>query len=108
MLVVSCRSLISSHRSKRSRKRSARSGDATSLKSQDLRSSQQELSINPNQMKKFAPDELKKIETIRLITADCHKDLGKLLENYKGTTAAIPIFGYPLICYSPNALEDTD
>ena len=58
--------------------------------------------------RKFEPSELKKIETIRLITQDCHKDLGKLLDDFSGTQARIPIFGYPLVCYSPVADELAD
>ena len=46
--------------------------------------------------------ELRKIETIRLITQDCYKDLGKLIDARKGQ---IPIFGYPQVCYSPNNQE---
>ena len=47
----------------------------------------------------FTYEELKKVDTIRKITKGNIKDLGELLNEGKGK---IPIFGYPLICYSPN------
>lgn len=47
----------------------------------------------------FSREEFKKIENIRLITKGNTKELGEILNEGKGN---IPIFGYPLICYSPN------
>lgn len=49
--------------------------------------------------KKFSMEQLKDIHTIRKINKNSFKDLSKLLNDGKGH---IPIFGYPLICYSPN------
>ena len=48
---------------------------------------------------KYDLRELRDIKTIRQITKGTYKDLGILINDRKGT---IPIFGYPLICYSPN------
>jgi hypothetical protein len=42
---------------------------------------------------------LKDIKQIRSITKDIYKDLDALVSEGKGK---IPIFGYPLICFSPN------
>ena len=42
--------------------------------------------------------DLKDINMIRKITKDSYKDLGDLLNSRK----QVPVFGYPLICYSPN------
>lgn len=47
---------------------------------------------------RFDLKELRDITMIRKITKDSYKDLGDLLNYGK----KIPIFGYPLICYSPN------
>ena len=51
----------------------------------------------------FTYEELKKVDTIRKITKGNIKDLGELLNEGKGK---IPIFGYPLICYSPNQTQE--
>ena len=48
---------------------------------------------------KFTMEQLKSIHTIHRINKNSFKDLSKLLSDGKGH---IPIFGYPLICYSPN------
>mmetsp|Transcript_4035 Transcript_4035/g.6048 ORF Transcript_4035/g.6048 Transcript_4035/m.6048 type:complete len:103 (+) Transcript_4035:1186-1494(+) len=50
----------------------------------------------------FTQEDLKNIETIRKITKDTYKELGEFLNERKGQ---VPIFGYPLICYSPNSFE---
>jgi hypothetical protein len=42
--------------------------------------------------------DLKDINMIRKVTKDSFKDLGDLLNSRK----QVPVFGYPLICYSPN------
>ena len=49
---------------------------------------------------KFTWEELKDIKVIRRINKDQYKELGHMLDDGKGN---IPIFGYPLICYSPNS-----
>ena len=41
--------------------------------------------------------ELRDLAKIRKVTKNSYKDLGDLLN----TNSKIPIFGYPLICYSP-------
>ena len=40
---------------------------------------------------------------IRKITKDSFKELGDLLD---GGQTQVPVFGYPLICYSPKAEEE--
>lgn len=49
--------------------------------------------------KKFKLNELKDIETIRRINANSSKELAVYVDDRKGK---IPIFGYPIMCYSPN------
>ena len=51
---------------------------------------------------KFSLAELKDINMIRQITRTSLKDLGDLLNERAGR---VPIFGYPLLCYSPNRTE---
>jgi len=51
---------------------------------------------------KFSLAELKDINMIRQITRGSLKDLGDLLNERAGR---VPIFGYPLVCYSPNHSE---
>ena len=53
-----------------------------------------------SKLPKFTWNELKDIKVIRRINKDQYKELGHLLNDGKGN---IPIFGYPLVCYSPNS-----
>lgn len=51
---------------------------------------------------KFHLEELSDIKMIRKVTKDAYKDLGELLDSNK----KVPIFGYPLLCYSPNMSKE--
>ena len=50
----------------------------------------------------FDLKDLRDINMIRKVTKDSFKDLGDLLNNRK----KIPVFGYPLLCYSPNKSKE--
>lgn len=48
---------------------------------------------------KFDLNQLRDIKTIRKINANSSKELAIYVDDRKGK---VPIFGYPVMCYSPN------
>ena len=51
---------------------------------------------------KFDNEQMKNIETIRYINKNSSKELAVYVDDRMGK---VPIFGYPLMCYSPNEID---
>ena len=60
---------------------------------------EQSVEVRDEIKEKYSLEELRDINIIRKITKGSYKELGDLIDERKGT---IPIFGYPLMSYSPN------